>query len=105
MTNEDLDNLIDEFFKLKEELNDCKNRYDNKRIEIHNKLVNLNISNYSNAIAKVSKTEDRSYLTVTKETFFNAINNVHLSQQQKNDILNNVFKEIPVSGSIIITKL
>ena len=97
-----IDELIKECLQLKNEYDLLKNQIDDIRLRIFNELTNLQKDSYENNEARVTKINDYEYLSVSKESLFNAIDSANLTDSQKQIFLNTALNEIYKNGYVVI---
>ncbi len=97
-----IDELLSEYLQLKSESDLLKNQLEDKRLSIYNELTNLQQDSYSNELVMVNKINDSEYLSISKQSFFDAANKANLTDSQKQILFDSALKEFTKSSYIII---
>ena len=99
-----IDSLLDEYYGIKETLKNQQAAYTAKRDEIFNELTINGINEYSNLSWSVNKTDDMTYLSVTKDELYRALATVDITEEQKQEIQRIAMHEIERAAGVRIAR-
>lgn len=99
-----VESIANELTQIKNELESLEVRYNLKRNEMYNSLTNNGMETYTGEEYTFRKTDECTYLTINKENFHRAINEVLLTDEQKEQIKNIAFEINTRDSGLRITK-
>ena len=101
----ELDNLIGESFKLRQQIQQLQQKYDAKRSQILGIMTATNQKFYLNDICKAIRTDPISIESVSKDLFIKALQEVDIPREKKVFIWNRSVKEVRRPATVILQSL
>lgn len=99
-----IENIARDLTVVKNELDNLETRYNTLRNSMYNSLTNLGLEEFNGEEYTFRKTNESTYLTISKESFHNALNSVNLTDEQKREIKNIAFDTYTRDSGLRITK-